>query len=178
MHLLTCADCQMRSKSGRQALQSMIEGRAEPPCLPLSLLPSNEKRRKRTADTKCSDDGKNNRRISRMVHAASHLRLPKRRTRILYKLRRPAAVPERRRPKMSRPKCPGRGRLSTNRLPTASETKMTRLPGSRAGFTEEDVPAEDKAVSLVYLTSGAGGPAENTRWNTARSALGRSETAT
>src|ERR1700692_3946888 len=41
-----------------------------------SLLPSDEKCRKRTADTKYSDDGKNNRRISRAVHEASDKRLP------------------------------------------------------------------------------------------------------
>ena len=40
------------------------------------------------------------------------------------------------------------------------------------------LPAEDKTVSLVYLTSGAGDPVENTRSNVARSAAGRSETAT
>jgi hypothetical protein len=40
------------------------------------------------------------------------------------------------------------------------------------------LPAEDKTVSLVYLTSGTGNPAENARSNVARSAAGRSETAT
>jgi hypothetical protein len=37
--------------------------------------------------------------------------------------------------------------------------------------------AEDQTVSLVYLTSGAGDAAANARWNAARSALGKSETA-
>ena len=40
------------------------------------------------------------------------------------------------------------------------------------------LPAEDKTVSLAYLTSGVGDPAENTRSNVARSAAARSETAT
>ena len=41
----------------------------------------------------------------------------------------------------------------------------------------QEFPAEDQMVSLVYLTSGAGDAAANARWNAARSALGKSETA-
>jgi hypothetical protein len=45
------------------------------------------------------------------------------------------------------------------------------------GLTGQDVGAENQTTSLVYLTSGTGDPAENARSNSARSALGKSETA-
>ena len=48
---------------------------------------------------------------------------------------------------------------------------------SPSGLTGQDVAAEDQTTSLVYLTSGIGDPAENARSNSARSALGKSETA-
>jgi hypothetical protein len=67
--------------------------------------------------------------------------------------------------------------FSTHPFRTTSATRMTRLPGSPAGVTDQDVPVQDRRSRWVYLTSGAGGPAENARWNVARSALGRSETA-
>jgi len=53
-----------------------------------------------------------------------------------------------------------------------------RLPGRPATFTDQDASAEDKTVGSVYLTSGAGAAAENARSNAARSAPGKSETAT
>jgi len=49
-----------------------------------------------------------------------------------------------------------------------------RLPDSPFGRAGKDV---DQTISLVYLVSGAGDPAENARSNDARSALGKSETA-
>jgi hypothetical protein len=52
-----------------------------------------------------------------------------------------------------------------------------RLPDSPFGRAGQDVPAEDQTISLVYLVSGDGDPAENARSNDARSALGKSETA-
>jgi hypothetical protein len=41
-----------------------------------------------------------------------------------------------------------------------------------------DVPAEKRTILFVYLISGAGDLPENARSNDARSALGKSETAT
>src|SRR3984885_12366788 len=58
-----------------------------------SLLPSDEKCRKRTADTKYGDDGKNNRRISRVVHEASYKRFPKPRTCIRYEVEETSCGP-------------------------------------------------------------------------------------
>ena len=58
-----------------------------------SLLPSDEKCRKCTADTKYGDDGKNNRRISRVVHEASYKRFPKPRTCIRYEVEETSCGP-------------------------------------------------------------------------------------
>ena len=52
-----------------------------------------------------------------------------------------------------------------------------RLPDSPFGRAGQDVPVEDQTISLVYLVSGDGDPAENARSNDARSALDKSETA-